>query len=127
MAEAQLHNGRAIVAYRDGVAIDSEGAEIPGAPKQAKNTPPEEQPGALGGPTPEERIGIAIAQALANPKAVLAKGGANVGTAKPSASVGSAELPEGVEQAPADRTAASGEGEGKPAAKRSLKRTAKKA
>jgi hypothetical protein len=64
MAEAQMHDGRAIVAYRGDVALDSEGVAIKGAPKPPKDTDPSEQPGALGAPTPEERMGLAIANAL---------------------------------------------------------------
>jgi hypothetical protein len=57
----------------DGHAVDSEGASIPGAPKPPADTPREQQPTALA-TTPEERMAIAIAQAIANPKAVAAKG-----------------------------------------------------
>ena len=64
MATAKMHDGRAIVAYVGDKAIDSQGDEIKGAPKPPKDTDPSEQPGALGAPTPEERMGIAIATAL---------------------------------------------------------------
>lgn len=86
MAEAQLHKGRAIVAYRaDGEAIDSEGVVIEGAPKATKDTPPDQQPGALGAPTPEERMAIAIATAIQNPKALAAKGASLAGASAPAA------------------------------------------
>ena len=64
MATAKMHDGRAIVAYVDGKAVDSNGVEIEGAPKASKDTDPWLQTGALGAPTPEERMGIAIATAL---------------------------------------------------------------
>jgi len=70
MATAKMHDGRAIVAYVDDKAIDSNGEEIPGAPKPPKDTDPSEQPGALGAPTPEERMGRAIAMAIIDPKGV---------------------------------------------------------
>jgi hypothetical protein len=40
MATAKLHDGRAIVAYVNGEAVDSNGVEIEGAPKQPKDTDP---------------------------------------------------------------------------------------
>lgn len=64
MATAKMHKGQAIVAYVGDKAVDSNGAEIEGAPKPPKDTDPSEQPGALGASTPEERMGIAIATAL---------------------------------------------------------------
>lgn len=72
MATAKMHNGVAIVAYVNGKAVDSEGKEIEGAPKAPKDTDPSEQPGALGAPTAEERMGRAIAQAIVDPKGTLA-------------------------------------------------------
>lgn len=65
MAEAKVHDGVAIVAYVNGKAVDSEGRPIPGAPREPKSTPPEQQPGAVAGAiSPEERMGVAIANAL---------------------------------------------------------------
>lgn len=72
MADAKMHNGRAIVAYVDGKAVDSEGKVIEGAPKPPKDTPREKQPGSTMA-TPEERMGHAIAQAIINPQAVVAR------------------------------------------------------
>jgi hypothetical protein len=87
MAEAQMVNGKALVGYVGGVGVDSEGVPIEGAPKQPKNTDPSRQPGAQGAPSPEERMAIAIAQAITNPKALAAKGA--------SASDKAAEEPDG--------------------------------
>jgi len=70
MATAKMHDGRAIVAYVGDKAVDSNGDEIEGAPKPPKDTDPSEQPGALGAPTPEERMGRAIAMAIIDPKGV---------------------------------------------------------
>lgn len=64
MATAKVIDGRAIVAYVGDVAVDSDGKPIEGAPKRPKDTDPSKQPGALGAPTPEERMGQAIATAL---------------------------------------------------------------
>lgn len=58
-----------------GKAVDAEGNEVKDAPKQPKNTDPSKQPGALGAATPEERMGVAIAQAILNPKAAVANAG----------------------------------------------------
>lgn len=78
MATATMHDGRAIVAYnQQGKAVDSEGVVIPGAPRPPKDTDPAQQVGASGAPTPEERMAIAIAQAIVNPKALAAKGAAS--------------------------------------------------
>lgn len=77
MGQAKLHDGHAIVGYNaDDEAIDSEGRVIKGAPKRSKDTPPNQQPGALGAQTPEERIAVAVARAVKDPDAVLANAGA---------------------------------------------------
>lgn len=76
MAEAKLHKGRAIVAYKNGQAIDSDGRVIEGAPKQPKDTDASQQIGRAHAATPEERMALAFAQALANPQALLAKAAA---------------------------------------------------
>lgn len=77
MATAKLHDGQAIVAYNaKGEAIDSDGAVIKGAPRPPKDTPPDQQPGALGAATPEERIAVAVARAMKDPDKVLANAGA---------------------------------------------------
>lgn len=73
MAEAKVHEGQAIVAYRDGKAIDSDGNVIKGAPKQPKDTPASEQIGRAGSLSQEERIAAAVAGAMLNPQAALAK------------------------------------------------------
>jgi hypothetical protein len=99
MANAKMVNGKALVGYVNGVGVDSEGVAIEGAPKQPKQTPSEQQPGAQGAPSPEERMAIAIAQAITNPKELAARG------AKPSAARDSGEESEEVGGAPvADRT-----------------------
>lgn len=72
MATAKVHNGVAIVAYVGDKAVDSEGREIKGAPKPPKDTDPSEQPGNNLVSTPEERMGLAIARAMANPKTMVA-------------------------------------------------------
>lgn len=85
MAEAKLHKGRAIVAYKNGQAIDSDGKVIEGAPKQPKDTDPSQQIGRASAPTPEERMALAFAQAMANPQALLAKHAAAEAAANASA------------------------------------------
>lgn len=61
MAQAKKEGG---LYYIGDKAVDADGQEVKGAPKKPKNTDPSKQPGALGAPTPEEKMGIAIAQAL---------------------------------------------------------------
>lgn len=93
MATAKMHDGRAIVAYVDDKAIDSNGEEIPGAPKPKKDTDPSEQPGALGAPTPEERMGRAIATAIVDPKGTLGKKNASKGEGTSGQTSGDDALP----------------------------------
>ena len=50
--------------YVGDTAVDADGKAIKGAPKRPKDTDPSKQPGAFGAPTPEERMGLAIANAL---------------------------------------------------------------
>lgn len=50
--------------YVGDTAVDADGKAIEGAPKKPKDTDPSKQPGALGAATPEERMGLAIANAL---------------------------------------------------------------
>lgn len=73
MATAKMHNGVAIVAYVNGKAVDSEGREIEGAPKPPKDTDPSEQPGVMGALSQEERLAVAVAKAVNDPKGTLAK------------------------------------------------------
>jgi hypothetical protein len=73
MAEAQMHDGKAIVAYRNGQAIDSEGNVIKGAPKPPKDTDPSQQIGRANALSPEERMAAAVASAVLNPQAALAR------------------------------------------------------
>jgi hypothetical protein len=73
MAEAKMHKGKAIVAYRNGQAIDSDGNVIEGAPKPPKDTPASEQIGRAGALSPEERMAAAVAAAVINPQAALAR------------------------------------------------------
>lgn len=61
--------------YVNGKAVDSEGNEVKGAPKQAPDTPPDQQPGANGVQTPEEKLANALAVALGKSPAKAAKGG----------------------------------------------------
>jgi hypothetical protein len=76
MADAKKHDGQTLYYRADGVAVNADGQVIEGAPKRRKDTPPENQPGALGASTPEERLAIAVARAVKNPDAVLANAGA---------------------------------------------------
>lgn len=64
MAVAKQHDGTPFTYTADGVAVDSDGKAVAGAPKRGPNTDPSKQPGALGAPTSEERMGMAIANAL---------------------------------------------------------------
>jgi hypothetical protein len=73
MAEAQKHDGKAIVAYRNGQAIDSDGNVIKGAPKPPKDTDPSQQIGRANALSPEERMAAAVASAVLNPQAALAR------------------------------------------------------
>ncbi len=50
--------------YINDVAVDAEGKKIENAPKRPADTDPSKQPGSVGASTPEERMGIAIANAL---------------------------------------------------------------
>lgn len=63
MAEAKQAGG---FYYVNGVAVDAEGKEIEGAPKQDADTPPEKQPGAPGAPSadPFQRLADTITTAL---------------------------------------------------------------
>lgn len=56
-----------------GIAVDANGEAVKGAPKKTPDTDPSKQPGAPGALTSEERIGVAIAQAITNPAGVIAK------------------------------------------------------
>lgn len=81
MAEAKMHDGKAIVAYNtQGQAVDSEGAVIKGAPKPPKDTPRDQQPGAAGAQTEAMRIAVAVALAMKDPDAVLKNAGATTET-----------------------------------------------
>ncbi|HEY9463792.1 MAG TPA: hypothetical protein VIR54_11920 [Vicinamibacterales bacterium] len=61
MANARKPGG---LYYIGETAVNSEGVAIPDAPAKDANTDPSKQPGALNAPTPEERMGAAIAAAL---------------------------------------------------------------
>jgi hypothetical protein len=73
MGEARMHDGKAIVAYRNGQAIDSEGNVIKGAPKPPKDTDPSQQIGRANALSSEERMAAAVAAAVINPQAALAR------------------------------------------------------
>lgn len=81
MGTAKQHDGRSIVAYVGDKAVDSEGEEIKGAPKPPKNTDPADQP-AMSNLTPEQRMGLEIARAVADPKGTLKAAGASKTSAK---------------------------------------------
>lgn len=65
MGEAKLYKGRAIVAYVNDEAVDSEGKVIEGAPKQSPDTDPSKQPHALAALNTEERSAAVLANAFA--------------------------------------------------------------
>lgn len=90
MATAQREGG---LYYVGGKAVDAEGKEIPGAPKEQKDTPPDQQPGGSGAVAP------VTAQDLVNALANAARGAA--APAKPA-------------KAAAERAAAEGEDEPEP-------------
>lgn len=95
MGIAKTHDGVAIAGYINGKAVDSEGAEVKGAPKRAPNTDPSLQPGAIGGPSAEERIGAAIANALIQGQAAAA--GTIESSAAPMKPVVAAKAEDGAE------------------------------
>lgn len=66
MSEAKLYNGVALVAYVNGVGVDSEGNPVKGAPKQPEDTDPSLQPHAQGSLNSEERSAAILANALAS-------------------------------------------------------------
>jgi hypothetical protein len=66
MTEAPLVKGRAVVAYVNGVAVDSEGREVEGAPKPTPDTDPSQQPHALAQLNTEERSAQIMATAFAS-------------------------------------------------------------
>jgi hypothetical protein len=81
MAKAQREGG---LYYTDkGVAVDAEGKKIEGAPKQAPDTDPSKQPGAVGALTSEERLGVAIATAMKGGKPASTKESAIVAEDEP--------------------------------------------
>lgn len=61
MATASRPGG---IYYIGDVAVDANGVAIEGAPERPKDTDASLQPGSLQAPTPEERMGHAIAAAL---------------------------------------------------------------
>ena len=89
MATATMYKGRAIVAYVNGVAVDSNGEEIEGAPKQPKDTDPSQQPHAMAALNTEERSAAVLAKAFAT----ALKGGAVKGSATAPADSTGDELP----------------------------------
>lgn len=89
MAEAKRPGG---LYYVGDKAVDANGVEITNAPKRQADTDPSQQPGAFGASTPEERIGLAIARAMADPKAALAAHGVQTPASTSKASE-SDELP----------------------------------
>lgn len=69
MAKAKQPGG---LYYIGDQAVDADGKAIDGAPEKPKDTDPSLQPGALGAPTPEEKMGQAIARAILDPKGTAA-------------------------------------------------------
>lgn len=61
MGEALREGG---LYYVRGVAVDAEGKKVEGAPKKPKDTPANQQPGAGGVLTPEERQAILLSKAI---------------------------------------------------------------
>jgi hypothetical protein len=72
MGKAKMHEGQAIVAYRDGKAIDADGNVIKGAPKPTKDTDPSQQLGRANADSPEKALALEIARAALNPAAYVA-------------------------------------------------------
>lgn len=89
MAEAKLYKGRAITAYVNGEAVDSNGEVIEGAPKQPKDTDPSQQPHVMAALNTEERSAEVLAKAFAS----ALKGGAAKGTSDQSAEADIGALP----------------------------------
>lgn len=88
MAEAKLYEGRAIVAYVNGEAVDSDGKVIEGAPKQEKDTDPSQQPHAMAALNTEERSAAVLANAFASAlKGAAATGESSSGTAEAGAAL----------------------------------------
>lgn len=58
------------------VAVDAEGETIKDAPKRPADTDPSRQPAAGGMLSPEERVAVAVAKAMKDPDAILARSGA---------------------------------------------------
>lgn len=88
MAEALLVNGVALVAYVDGVGVDSEGRAVKGAPKEPPVTDPSQQPHAMAALNSDERSAAILATAFA--KALAGTGVASAPALPPAAP---AELP----------------------------------
>ena len=65
MATAEMYKGRAIVAYVNGEAVDSNGEVIEGAPKPPKDTDPSQQPHAMAALNTEERSAAVLASGTA--------------------------------------------------------------
>lgn len=61
MAQAKQAGG---LYYIGDTAVDADGKAVPDAPAKQPNTDPSKQPGAPGGPTPEEKLATAIAKGL---------------------------------------------------------------
>jgi hypothetical protein len=65
MAEAVMVKGVAVVAYVNGMAVDSEGREVKGAPPESPVTDPSLQPHSMAALNTEERSAAILANALA--------------------------------------------------------------
>lgn len=63
MATAKAEGGLYFDSVRK-VIVDANGAEVKGAAKPGPDTPPDQQPGALGALTPEQNLAKAITDAL---------------------------------------------------------------
>jgi hypothetical protein len=94
MATAEMYKGRAIVAYVDGKAVDSNGEEIEGAPKQPKDTDPSQQPHAMAALNTEERSAAVLANAFATALGKGApKGSATSATTGQTSDPGEGDMP----------------------------------
>lgn len=79
MATAKQEGGLYYVPLGDGEykAVDAHGHEVEDAPERGPDTPSNQQPGALGAPTPEERMGKAIVDAMRSPPPSRGRGAAS--------------------------------------------------
>jgi hypothetical protein len=86
MAEAVMVKGVAVVAYVNGMAVDSEGREVKGAPPESPVTDPSLQPHAMAALNTEERSAAILAGAFATALKDAGAGGSSNGSSSRSKS-----------------------------------------